>query len=80
MNVMGAITRLTKATSRSHSLRTTVPSSIVKQFNLEEQDSLEWSIEARGSKLVIVIKHLKQARLVKPKKRVKRTKSSQNSS
>ena len=35
---MGEITRLTKATSKSDSLRTTVPSGIVSHFKLHEKD------------------------------------------
>ena len=37
---MGEVTVLTKATSKSKSLRTTVPMGIVKQFNLSEGDKL----------------------------------------
>ena len=62
---MGEITRLTKATSKSDSLRTTVPSGIVKQFNLGEKDSLDWNIEIKETRLVIVIKPIKQERITK---------------
>jgi bifunctional DNA-binding transcriptional regulator/antitoxin component of YhaV-PrlF toxin-antitoxin module len=56
---MGEITVLSKATTTSRSLRTTVPSGIVKQFNLKERDKLEWEIKAESGKLVIVVKPLK---------------------
>ena len=42
---MGEKTVLTKATSKSGSLRTTVPSHIVKTCGLEEKDLLEWDIQ-----------------------------------
>jgi len=57
---MGEITVLTKATSKSKSLRTTVPISIVKQFNLSAGDKLSWEIKAKNGELVIVVKPLKQ--------------------
>ena len=41
-------TSLTKAASNTTSLRTTVPSSIVKQFNLKETDELEWILIAES--------------------------------
>ena len=52
---MGEITTLTKATSTSDSLRTTVPSGIVKQFGLKEKNRLEWEITAKDNKLVIIV-------------------------
>ncbi len=48
-------TVLTKATSRSESLRTTVPAGIARQFRLKEGDKLEWVIEPRKNKLVIIV-------------------------
>jgi len=59
---MGQITVLTKATSKSKSLRTTIPMGIVKQFNLSEGDKLNWEIRAEGGELVIVVKPLKEKR------------------
>jgi hypothetical protein len=56
---LGEITYLTKATSKSPSLRTTVPISIVKQFGLTEDDKLDWILKAEGGELVIVIKPIK---------------------
>ena len=41
----GQTTRLTKANKTSESLRTTVPSSVVKQFDLKEGDQLRWRFE-----------------------------------
>ncbi len=48
-------TILTKATSKSESLRTTVPAGIARQFQLKEGDKLKWVIESRKNKLVIIV-------------------------
>jgi len=52
----GEVTTLTKASPKFSSLRTTVPMGLVKQFNLKEGDRLDWSIEARGGELIIVVR------------------------
>ena len=52
---MGEKTTLTKASSKSDSLRTTVPSGIVSHFDLKEQDRLDWNIEVKEGKLNIVV-------------------------
>ncbi len=57
---MGEITVLSKATTKSKSLRTTIPMGIVKQFNLSEGDKLNWEIRAEGGELIIVVKPLKE--------------------
>lgn len=41
----GQITSLTKANKTSESLRTTVPSSVIRQFDLREGDKLRWQFE-----------------------------------
>jgi bifunctional DNA-binding transcriptional regulator/antitoxin component of YhaV-PrlF toxin-antitoxin module len=56
---LGEITLLTKATSKSNSLRTTIPIGIVKQFNLSEGDELYWEIRAENGELIIIVKPLK---------------------
>jgi bifunctional DNA-binding transcriptional regulator/antitoxin component of YhaV-PrlF toxin-antitoxin module len=53
---MGEKTVLSRATTTSNSLRTTVPSGIVKQFGLKEGTKLNWEIRADNGKLVIVVK------------------------
>jgi len=73
---MGDTTQLTKATSKSDSLRTTVPAGIVKQFGMKEGDALDWTIDIKGSKLIIEISHIKQERIpvsekTKKKSRIK---------
>jgi len=52
---MAESTVLTKATSKSASLRTTVPMGITRQFNLKVGDRLQWEIIAKGNKLAIII-------------------------
>lgn len=68
---MGETTQLNKASSKSDSLRTTVPAGIVKQFGMKEGDALDWSIEIKGSKLIIEISHIKQERLPVSEKKKK---------
>ncbi|MBD3252267.1 AbrB family transcriptional regulator [Candidatus Pacearchaeota archaeon] len=53
---MGETTTLTKASTKSESLRTTVPAGIVKQFSLKEGDKLDWMLKAEDGKIIIVIK------------------------
>jgi hypothetical protein len=53
---VGEKTTLAKASSNFASLRTVVPMSIVKQWQLKEGDRLDWSWEARNGEMVIVVK------------------------
>ena len=68
---MGEKTSLTKASSKSDSLRTTVPTGIVSHFDLKEQDQLDWNIEVKEGKLIIIIKPLQQKRLTEYEKKKK---------
>ena len=54
----GHVTRLARATSKSESLRTTVPSGVVKDLDLRLGDTLRWVVRARddGSLVVEVVK------------------------
>lgn len=56
---MGEITVLSKATTTSKSLRTTVPSGIVRQLTLKKGDKLEWEMRAENGRIVVVVKPLK---------------------
>ena len=58
MTPQGDITVLTKANTTSNSLRTTLPMSITRQFNLKVGDKLIWKIEAENNTLIIKIKPL----------------------
>ncbi len=60
MIAVGERTTLTKATSKSNSLRTTVPIFIVKQFGLNEGDMLDWELGVFDGKLSIIVKPVKR--------------------
>ena len=49
------LTRLVLA-NKSKSLRTTIPAHIIRQFELEEGDQLEWSLEVKGGKMALGVK------------------------
>jgi bifunctional DNA-binding transcriptional regulator/antitoxin component of YhaV-PrlF toxin-antitoxin module len=40
-------------------LRTTVPASIVKQFNLNDGDKLDWSIDIKDGKMVALVRSVR---------------------
>jgi bifunctional DNA-binding transcriptional regulator/antitoxin component of YhaV-PrlF toxin-antitoxin module len=56
---MGEQTSLTSATTKSESLRTTVPMSIVKQFKLKAGDKMDWTFDVREGKIIIVVHPVK---------------------
>jgi hypothetical protein len=51
----GEVTVLTKANTRSNSLRTTIPISIIRQFGLTEGSHLRWEIKARQDSLFVIV-------------------------
>jgi bifunctional DNA-binding transcriptional regulator/antitoxin component of YhaV-PrlF toxin-antitoxin module len=53
-------TKLTQATAKRKSLRTTVPITVVRLFNLKVGDELEWEIKAEGGNLIIQVKPIKK--------------------
>jgi len=55
----GITTSLTPAKTESTSLRTTVPMSIVRQFNLNSRDKLSWKLKVEEGELVIIVKPIK---------------------
>ncbi len=55
---MGEITTLALNAPKKASLRTTIPMFIVKQWELKVGDKLDWSLEARKSEMVIVVKKI----------------------
>ncbi len=57
----GETTTLTPATSKSKSLRTTIPAGIVRQFELTEGSKLAWKIEAKDNQLVIIVRPLRES-------------------
>ena len=55
----GFITSLNKANVNSESLRTTVPTGIVKQFDLKDGDKLSWKMDVVKNKLIIHVEPVK---------------------
>ena len=55
----GETTVLTPATTKSKSLRATIPAGIVRQFRLADGDRISWRIEVRDKELVIVARPVK---------------------
>lgn len=53
---MGLTTIVSKATTTGDSLRTTIPISIVKQFEIKEGDILGWEFKADNGNLIILVK------------------------
>ena len=59
MQAMGELTTIAKASSNFASLRTVIPMSIVRQWNLKDGDKLDWSWEARNNEMVVVVRKAK---------------------
>jgi len=45
--------KLVKAIERSASLRTTVPSTVVNVLGVDAGDSLRWTLDPRGSRVMV---------------------------
>jgi len=57
----GVTTTLTHAKTRSISLRTTVPVSVVRQFSLEAGDKLNWKFEVKNEEIILVVRPIKKS-------------------
>ena len=55
---LGEITTLTKNTKKFASLKTTIPISMVRQWNLKSGDKLDWSWESVNNTMVMVVRKL----------------------
>ena len=55
---LGEITTLTKNTKKFASLKTTIPISMVRQWNLKSGDKLDWSWESINNTMVMVVHKL----------------------
>ena len=53
-------TVLSKANTNSPSLRTTVPLSIVEQFDLKVGDNLDWKLDLSGGRLRVLVEPVKK--------------------
>ncbi|NAL78271.1 hypothetical protein [Nitrososphaera sp. AFS] len=65
----GEVTALAKNAKDSASLRTTVPMSMVRQWQLKPRDKLLWRWEVRDNKMVAVVERYENEEQRKPKKR-----------
>lgn len=61
MEDFGEVTKLTLAKTKSDSLRTTVPMSIVKQFALRAGDRIGWKIDIKNGELVVIVRPVKNS-------------------
>jgi hypothetical protein len=67
---MGEITSVAKNAKSFASLRTTIPISMVRQWQLKPKDKLFWEWEVRDGKMVaVVIKHEARSKPVRKKER-----------
>lgn len=57
---LGETTTLTKAATKTTSLRTTVPASIVRQFNLRDGDKLDWSLDIKNGTMIVLVQPVKK--------------------
>ncbi len=57
---LGETTTLTPATTKSTSMRATVPMSIIKQFNLKAGDKLGWKLKIEDGELVVIVRPIKE--------------------
>jgi hypothetical protein len=67
----GEVTTLTKNTKKFASLKATIPMFIVKQWDLQAGDKLDWSLEIcqSNSEMVVVVRKAKKDRNVKARTR-----------
>lgn len=56
---VGETTTVSIAATKSASLRTTIPMSVVKQFNLESGDKLDWIFDVKDGNMVIILRPIK---------------------
>ncbi len=57
----GQITTLTRANKNSDSLRTTVPASIIRQFDLKNGDGLRWRFEGGKQGVYVIVEPITTA-------------------
>jgi bifunctional DNA-binding transcriptional regulator/antitoxin component of YhaV-PrlF toxin-antitoxin module len=55
---MGEKSIIAKASSKSPSIRTTIPEKIVKEMKLNVGDVLDWSIDTQNDRKIMKIKKL----------------------
>jgi bifunctional DNA-binding transcriptional regulator/antitoxin component of YhaV-PrlF toxin-antitoxin module len=55
---MGEKSMVARASSKSPSIRATIPEKITKEMSLNVGDVLDWEIEVRKSRKVMIVKKL----------------------
>jgi len=55
----GYFTNLTRANTRSKSLRTTIPMAVTNHFGLKQGDQLRWRITVQDNELVVIVSPVK---------------------
>lgn len=55
MKLMVLTSKITKATTKSQSGRTTIPKEIMEMKNLKIGDSIRWIIEAKDDKIIVTM-------------------------
>lgn len=55
---LGETSKVSKATTNSISLRTTIPEHIAVSLGIHVGDVLDWTVEERGEKKVAVVRRL----------------------
>ena len=53
---MGEISTLTKNMKNASSLKTTIPISMVRQWNLKSGDKLDWSWQSINNEMVMMVR------------------------
>ena len=51
----GVKTKVSHNTSTSHSLKSTIPEGVAEALKLDHGDSVDWSLEPRGGKIVAIV-------------------------
>jgi len=54
------VTTLTKANTKSNSLRTTVPSSVRDHYGLKVGDKIVWHFDTEDDKIIVIVKPIKE--------------------
>jgi len=53
------VTSVNTATTVSKSLRTTVPNSIVRHFDLKDKDRIKWELRPAGDRIIVEVSPFK---------------------
>lgn len=53
---LGERTKITRAHSKTKSLRITIPESVVNQWRLKEGDEFDWTWQARNNEMILEVR------------------------